>query len=170
MVFLAMVLSTTMQEWDEPWGIINQAPKKYQRMLRAFKYQDFAKIRTYCKPTLRIESCGLIRPSEKGYKEHYDKDLDLSFGREVYKVRRDSKKKKEIDDLNRKFQDFGQGLMGMRLQHESDRWLPGSGPLDIMPRSGFGYACRPCAGYFVRLQIDPKDSKHPICGWFETVR
>lgn len=162
MITLALVLSATMQDGPEMYSIINQAPKKYQRMLRAFEYQDYKKIRTYCKPTLRIECCGLIRPTEK--------NPEPSIRKTVYTIRRDSKNKKEIDDLNRKFQDFGDGLEGLSTAKEGDRWLPGSGPLDIMPRSGFGYACRPCAGYYVRLQIDPKDSKHPICGWFETVR
>ena len=162
--------AAALQDQRSEYSIILQAPQKYQRMMRAFYYQDFEKIRSYCKPTLRIESYGLLYTSDKGYLAHFDKKLGYSYRSEIFTISRDSKRKKEIDYLNRKFQDFLEGIVGRSTEISGETWLPSSGQLDIMPRSGFGYECRPCAGYYARLQIDPEDSKHPICGWFETVR
>ncbi|MBI1332778.1 MAG: hypothetical protein GC165_07850 [Armatimonadetes bacterium] len=162
MVTIAFIILATHQDGPEGYSIILHAPKKYQRMLRSFEYQDFEKIRTYCKAKLRIESHGLIRPKTDNDEPRITKNVTW--------IRRDSKKKSDIDFLNQKFQDFGEGLELVMTEKESDRWTPSSGPLDIVSQSGFGYAVRPCAGYYVRLQIDPNDSRHPICGWFETVR
>ena len=164
--------SVKQEEYQRPYGIISQAPKKYQKMLTAFRFADadHEDIKRYCQPRLRIVDYGLVRSHDKGYSQIKPVN-GTRFKNAVRFINRDDLNPKVQKEIYRAFDDFQEGLLGVRCENASDHWIPESGDQDfITMNTGRGYIVRPCAGFFMKLLIDPKNSRRPILGWVNTVR